>query len=74
MTQNINIKFTIMTIAGKIKTGFFSSNDVCFNNSAQETNSATNYDQGFRLGLELNGLTNDPYKLTLGADVEGNMI
>lgn len=45
------------------------------NAQAQETTTtqATNYDQGFRLGVGLNAgyATNDPYKLALGADVRG---
>lgn len=40
------------------------------NSSAQETQAATNYDQGFRLGIGLNAgyAIHDPYKLALGAD------
>jgi hypothetical protein len=49
-----------------LATAAFYSNTV----SAQE-NPATNYDQGFRLGIGLNAgyATQDPYKLALGADV-----
>jgi hypothetical protein len=41
-----------------------------------ETNKATNYEQGFRLGVGANAgySVNDPYKLSLGADVRDNMI
>ena len=40
------------------------------NTNAQDTKTATNYDQGFRLGVGLNAgyAAHDPYKLTLGAD------
>lgn len=40
------------------------------NSNAQDTKAATNYDQGFRLGVGLNAgyAAHDPYKLTLGAD------
>ena len=40
------------------------------NTNAQDTKTATNYDQGFRLGFGLNAgyAAHDPYKLTLGAD------
>jgi len=40
------------------------------NSNAQDTAAATNYDQGFRLGLGLNAgyAVHDPYKLALGAD------
>lgn len=40
------------------------------NSNAQDTKAATNYDQGFRLGVALNAgyAAHDPYKLTLGAD------
>ncbi len=40
------------------------------NSNAQETQAATNYDQGFRLGIGLNAgyAAHDPYKLALGAD------
>lgn len=43
------------------------------NSIAQETQAATNYDQGFRLGFGLNAgyAVHDPYKLALGADVRG---
>jgi hypothetical protein len=55
MTQNINIKFTIMTITGKIKTGFLvAAMMFASTTQAQETNTAENYDQGFRLGVGLN--------------------
>ena len=64
-----------MTIAGKIKTGFLVAVAMMFASTtqAQETNTAENYDQGFRLGVGLNAgnSTNDPYKLVLGADVRG---
>ncbi|WP_158728340.1 MULTISPECIES: hypothetical protein [unclassified Flavobacterium] len=64
-----------MTIAGKIKTGFLVAVAMMFASTtqAQETNTAENYDQGFRLGVGLNAgySTNDPYKLALGADVRG---
>lgn len=40
------------------------------NTNAQETASAKNYDQGFRLGMGLNAgyAVGDPFKLALGAD------
>jgi hypothetical protein len=40
------------------------------NSNAQETQTAKNYDQGFRLGIGLNAgyAAHDPYKLALGAD------
>lgn len=40
------------------------------NSNAQETPTAKNYDQGFRLGIGLNAgyAAHDPYKLALGAD------
>ena len=65
-----------MKIAGKIKTGFVLAIAMMFANNveAQETtNEATNYDQGFRLGVGANAgySVNDPYKLSLGADVRG---
>lgn len=45
-------------------TAFFS------NTSSAQEKAATNYDQGFRLGVGLNAgyATQDPYKLALGAD------
>lgn len=41
------------------------------NSNAQETQTAKNYDQGFRLGIGLNAgyAVHDPYKLALGGDV-----
>lgn len=64
-----------MKIAGKIKFALALTISMMFasNVEAQETNKATNYDQGFRLGVGLNAgySTNDPYKLVLGADVRG---
>ncbi|MFV8352699.1 hypothetical protein [Flavobacterium sp. XS2P14] len=64
-----------MKTTGKIKMLFVFAVAMMFANNAQaqETTTATNYDQGFRLGVGLNGgySTNDPYKLSLGADVRG---
>lgn len=64
-----------MKTATKIKTVLLVAVAALFSNTttAQETKTATNYDQGFRLGVGLNAgyATNDPYKLALGADVRG---
>lgn len=65
-----------MTISRKVTTGILAAAAFIFTatTQAQETtNAATNYDQGFRLGVGLNAgySTNDPYKLALGADVRG---
>ena len=65
-----------MTISRKVTTGILAAAAFIFTatTQAQETNNAaTNYDQGFRLGVGLNAgySTNDPYKLALGADVRG---
>ena len=65
-----------MKMTGKIKMLFVFAIAMMFasNVQAQETTTtATNYDQGFRLGVGLNAgySTNDPYKLSLGADVRG---
>ena len=40
------------------------------NSNAQETQTAKNYDQGFKMGIGLNAgyAAHDPYKLALGAD------
>ena len=61
-----------MKIAGKIKFALAFTIAMMFANNvkAQETNKATNYDQGFRLGFGANAgySVNDPYKLALGAD------
>lgn len=58
-TQKIKILFVLA-----VSTLFAS------NVQAQEKTEATNYDQGFRLGVGLNAgyATQDPYKLALGAD------
>ncbi|MFV8370309.1 hypothetical protein [Flavobacterium sp. LB2R40] len=67
-----------MRITRKIKTVLVVAISIMFasNVEAQETKEAkdvTNYDQGFRLGFGANAgySTNDPYKLSLGADVRG---
>ncbi|RDI53706.1 hypothetical protein [Flavobacterium glaciei] len=64
-----------MKIAGKIKFALALTISMMFasNVEAQETSNATNYDQGFRLGIGANvGYSvHDPYKLALGADVRG---
>jgi hypothetical protein len=69
--QNI----TIMKISGKIKTVLVLAISAMFasNVEAQETKEVTNYDQSFRLGVGANAgySLNDPYKLSLGADVRG---
>lgn len=69
--QNI----TIMKISGKIKTVLVLAISAMFasNVEAQETKEVTNYDQSFRLGVGANAgySVNDPYKLSLGADVRG---
>ncbi len=60
-----------MKTTTKIKTLLVLAMATFFSNttSAQDT-PATNYDQGFRLGVGLNAgyAVNDPYKLALGAD------
>ncbi|TDE06099.1 hypothetical protein [Flavobacterium hiemivividum] len=60
-----------MKTTTKIKTLLVLAIATFFSNttSAQDT-PATNYDQGFRLGVGLNAgyAVNDPYKLALGAD------
>jgi hypothetical protein len=63
-----------MKIAGKIKIAFAVTITMMFasNVQAQETNKTENYDQGFRLGVGINGgvPTNDDfYNYSLGADV-----
>lgn len=69
-----------MKMTGKIKMLFVFAVAMMFANNVQAqettnevTNEATNYDQGFRLGFGANAgySTNDPYKLSLGADVRG---
>jgi len=65
-----------MKMTGKIKMLFVFAVAMMFANNAQaqETpTTPTNYDQGFRLGVGLNAgySINDPYKLSLGADVRG---
>lgn len=55
----------------KIKTLLVLAIATFFSNATfAQGNVVTNYDQGFRLGVGLNGgyAVNDPYKLTLGAD------
>lgn len=66
-----------MEIAGKIKTVFVVAISMMFasNVEAQETKETTeveNYDQGFRLGIGINGglpTDNDLYNWSLGGDV-----
>ena len=65
-----------MKTTGKIKMLFVFAIAMMFANNVQAqetTTTATNYDQGFRLGFGANAgySTNDPYKLSLGADVRG---
>jgi hypothetical protein len=64
-----------MKISGKIKTVLVLAISAMFasNVEAQETKEVTNYDQSFRLGVGANAgySLNDPYKLSLGADVRG---
>ena len=64
-----------MKITGKIKFVLVLAISIMFanNSNAQDTEAATNYDQGFRLGVGLNAgyAVHDPYKLALGADVRG---
>lgn len=61
-----------MKTTGKIKFVLVLAISIMFanNSNAQETQAATNYDQGFRLGIGLNAgyAIHDPYKLALGAD------
>lgn len=67
-----NIKLKIMKTTGKIKFVLVLAISMLFatNSNAQETQAATNYDQGFRLGFGLNAgyALQNPYKLALGAD------
>ena len=60
-----------MKIAGKIKLALVFTMALFFGSQAQAQE--TNYDQGFRLGVGINGgyATNDPYKLVLGGDIRG---
>ena len=62
-----------MNISGKIKIALAFTMAFLFANQAQaqETNKATNYDQGFRLGVGLNGgvPTDGDYNWALGGDV-----
>lgn len=64
-----------MKISGKIKTVLVLAISAMFasNVEAQETKEVKNYDQSFRLGVGANAgySVNDPYKLSLGADVRG---
>ncbi len=61
-----------MKTTAKIKFAFVLAISALLGNTiqAQETTAATNYDQGFRLGVGLTGgyAVHDPYKLALGAD------
>ncbi|RTY66213.1 hypothetical protein [Flavobacterium sp. LB2P53] len=61
-----------MKITEKMKIAFACTIVMMFANNvqAQETTKVEHYDQGFRLGVGVNGgySVNDPYKLTLGAD------
>lgn len=61
-----------MKTTGKIKFVLVLAISLMFanNSNAQETQAATNYDQGFRLGIGVNAgyATQNPYKLALGAD------
>ncbi|WP_281337205.1 hypothetical protein [Flavobacterium eburneipallidum] len=61
-----------MKTTAKIKIAFVLAISALLGNTtqAQETTTATNYDQGFRLGIGLTGgyAVHDPYKLALGAD------
>lgn len=61
-----------MKITEKIKIVFVFAIAILFasNAKAQETETAKNYDQGFRLGLGLNAgyVFANPYKLSLGGD------
>ena len=61
-----------MKTTGKIKFVMVLAISIMFanNSNAQETQAATNYDQGFRLGFGLNAgyALQNPYKLALGAD------
>ena len=63
-----------MKISGKIKIALAFTMAFFFANQtqAQETNKATNYEQGFRLGVGINGgvpTNEDFYNYSLGADV-----
>ena len=65
-------KLKIMKTTRKIKFVLALAISMMFaaNLQAQDTQAATNYDQGFRLGFGLNAgyAVHDPYKLALGAD------
>ena len=75
MIKKIKQNITIMKISGKIKTVLVLAISAMFasNVEAQETKEVKNYDQSFRLGVGANAgySVNDPYKLSLGADVRG---
>ncbi len=63
-----------MKISGKIKIAFAFTVALMFANQAQaqEINDTKNYDQGFRLGVGINGgipTNEDVYNYSLGADV-----
>ncbi|MGO4821546.1 MULTISPECIES: hypothetical protein [unclassified Flavobacterium] len=61
-----------MKTTTKIKTLLVLAISAFFSNtSSAQDNPATNYDQGFRLGVGVNAgyATQDPYKLALGGDV-----
>ena len=63
-----------MKISGKIKIAFAVTVALMFANQAQaqEINDTKNYDQGFRLGVGINGgipTNEDVYNYSLGADV-----
>lgn len=72
LSKKHNTKFKIMKTTEKIKFVLVLAISMMFanNSNAQETQAATNYDQGFRLGFGLNAgyAAHDPYKLALGAD------
>lgn len=72
VVKKYNIKLKIMKTTGKIKFVLVLAISLMFanNSNAQETQAATNYDQGFRLGIGVNAgyATQNPYKLALGAD------
>jgi hypothetical protein len=72
LSKKHNTKFKIMKTTEKIKFVLVLAISIIFanNSNAQETQTAKNYDQGFRLGIGLNAgyAAHDPYKLALGAD------
>ncbi len=72
LSINTALKNKIMKTIEKIKITLVLAISILFakNSQAQDTQTAKNYDQGFRLGIGLNAgyAFQNPYKLALGAD------